>query len=377
MAIPGYVYALINPSMPGLVKVGRTARSPLDRASELSGVTGVPTPFVVVYHQFFSDSEDAEAHVHEMLSQNGYRVSDVREFFSADITAVINMIVACPGKSTPCDVVDGAADALLGSGNPADLLFKKAFNLQHGLEGEFQDLAEAADTYRQAAKLGSTDALLMLGDMLLDGNGIPKDVRAALGAFRQAADKGNIYGYVGMARAYMHEGHHQNFAKSWEGFFSKFDVGSHSSRVYGDDEIGALWNFFFYHSLSGWNVYSVPDVLLARRDELRAYSEQTIQRFEHSGANPRMAKRAYKLVLWLLFPEDNATASSLLSFEDLMEEYGFQRVPGHQTLFQCRQIPELKLQMLSSGWALDIGPRPVASGITPAELEKSLADFIS
>src|SRR6185369_11781349 len=42
MGGPGFVYALINPSMTGLVKVGRTERDPTGRAHELSSATGVP-----------------------------------------------------------------------------------------------------------------------------------------------------------------------------------------------------------------------------------------------------------------------------------------------------------------------------------------------
>jgi len=57
MTTPGYIYALVNASMPGLVKVGRTSRDPKDRAAELSGATGVATPFLVVYHEHFADSE--------------------------------------------------------------------------------------------------------------------------------------------------------------------------------------------------------------------------------------------------------------------------------------------------------------------------------
>ena len=44
---PGWVYVLVNSSMPGIAKVGRTTRAPRDRAAELSGVTGVATPFIV------------------------------------------------------------------------------------------------------------------------------------------------------------------------------------------------------------------------------------------------------------------------------------------------------------------------------------------
>src|SRR5262249_27535580 len=60
MAEPGFVYALLNPSMPDLVKVGRTTRDPKGRADELSHATGVPTPFLVAYKRFFSDCEQAE-----------------------------------------------------------------------------------------------------------------------------------------------------------------------------------------------------------------------------------------------------------------------------------------------------------------------------
>lgn len=37
----GLVYVLINPSMEGLIKVGKTTRNPKERADELSKVTGV------------------------------------------------------------------------------------------------------------------------------------------------------------------------------------------------------------------------------------------------------------------------------------------------------------------------------------------------
>ncbi len=43
----GYVYVLMNSSMRGLVKIGKTEREPEERAKELSASTGVPTPFMV------------------------------------------------------------------------------------------------------------------------------------------------------------------------------------------------------------------------------------------------------------------------------------------------------------------------------------------
>ena len=60
----GYVYVLINPSLNGIVKIGKTQNNPDERAKELSSATGVPTPFFVAYSSYFKDSNAAETFVH-------------------------------------------------------------------------------------------------------------------------------------------------------------------------------------------------------------------------------------------------------------------------------------------------------------------------
>lgn len=79
----GYVYVLSNPSMPGLVKIGRTVRSVEGRANELYQ-TGVPTPFVVEHDVLSPNCAELEALAHAAFSE--FRVGDGREFFrvSAD-----------------------------------------------------------------------------------------------------------------------------------------------------------------------------------------------------------------------------------------------------------------------------------------------------
>lgn len=92
MANTGFVYALINASFPGLVKVGHTRGAVADRARELSSATGVPTPFVIAYFEEFADSAAAEAAVHALLANKGYRLSETREFFKAPLPEIIAAI---------------------------------------------------------------------------------------------------------------------------------------------------------------------------------------------------------------------------------------------------------------------------------------------
>ena len=77
----GYVYILTNPSMPGLVKIGRTSRDVGLRAAEL-WQTGVPTKFEVYASEKTSDCVQLEAYVHGDLRKR--RLSKSREFFAID-----------------------------------------------------------------------------------------------------------------------------------------------------------------------------------------------------------------------------------------------------------------------------------------------------
>ncbi len=67
MSAPGYVYVLTNPAIPGLVKIGRTSRTPAIRAAELSEPTGVPCPFEVAYALYVVDCVRVARLVHKAL----------------------------------------------------------------------------------------------------------------------------------------------------------------------------------------------------------------------------------------------------------------------------------------------------------------------
>jgi hypothetical protein len=88
----GFVYILTNPSMPGVVKIGKTTGQPETRASQLY-TSGVPTPFEVHYSVFCPDCHELEQIVHAQLSD--LRVSNSREFFAIEAHEAARRLDVC------------------------------------------------------------------------------------------------------------------------------------------------------------------------------------------------------------------------------------------------------------------------------------------
>lgn len=85
----GYVYVLSNPSMPGMVKIGRTERPVQQRATDL-WQTGVPTPFKVECEVLSPNCAEMELAAHDRFHES--RVSEGREFFRVECTDVRNFL---------------------------------------------------------------------------------------------------------------------------------------------------------------------------------------------------------------------------------------------------------------------------------------------
>jgi hypothetical protein len=85
----GFIYILMNPAFPSLIKIGRTTKSPKDRAIELSS-TGTPDKFVVVHSAQTNDCISLELKLH--LEFDKFRYSKNREFFEIAPVSVINRI---------------------------------------------------------------------------------------------------------------------------------------------------------------------------------------------------------------------------------------------------------------------------------------------
>jgi len=77
--VAGFLYALKNESMPGLLKIGFTTRSIEERVAELGASTATPTPFEIVFYFACNDPQSDEVLAHEVLAK--YRINQDREFF--------------------------------------------------------------------------------------------------------------------------------------------------------------------------------------------------------------------------------------------------------------------------------------------------------
>jgi hypothetical protein len=211
----GWIYVLVNSSIPGMAKVGRTMRRPADRVAELSAATGVATPFVLAFDHAVADCHAAERAVHDELDRRGWRVAPNREFFRgspSDIIRVVLDVAEGGGGVTPA-TPDHSAAALLAAGDRCLL----------GLGSTLQDGGEALRCYKLAAARGALTAYERLGEIygrLYAARPDRASRRRALAPLKEGARRGNPYCYAGMAMIFAAERHAANFTKAWGLFFA-------------------------------------------------------------------------------------------------------------------------------------------------------------
>lgn len=89
---PHYIYILVNPSVPGICKIGFTTTSVYKRVGEINAATGVITPWYPVYSYKCPNGRMLEQEIHEHLEYIGVRVNPNREGFAIDSDAARNII---------------------------------------------------------------------------------------------------------------------------------------------------------------------------------------------------------------------------------------------------------------------------------------------
>lgn len=78
---PQWVYVLVNPSLPGICKIGYTTTSVAQRVAELTAQTASISPWYSVYSYRCPDGKLLEKEVHQYLEDRGVRVNHKREGF--------------------------------------------------------------------------------------------------------------------------------------------------------------------------------------------------------------------------------------------------------------------------------------------------------
>ena len=79
----GYIYCFSNQSMPGILKVGMTERSPDIRLNEAntSDTWRPPTPYKLEFAKKIKNPKEKETCLHKLLEQYTERINPRREFF--------------------------------------------------------------------------------------------------------------------------------------------------------------------------------------------------------------------------------------------------------------------------------------------------------
>lgn len=86
----GHVYVMLNPAMPGIVKIGRTREQAKARARQLYS-TGVPKEFVVLWQELVHDSDEVEKEIHARFKSS--RLNPRREFFKVEPQEAIRTLM--------------------------------------------------------------------------------------------------------------------------------------------------------------------------------------------------------------------------------------------------------------------------------------------
>ncbi|MFL6282881.1 MAG: GIY-YIG nuclease family protein [Pyrinomonadaceae bacterium] len=220
MSNRGFIYILINPSLAGLLKIGKTTRSPESRADELSKATGVPTPFIVAFDEEFDDCDTAERYIHMLLQEKGHRVAANREFFNIPLKEAIKTLLRAKDALGSHEIQpDSAAEAKRHCGELWGDIVDDAKAYLYGLGETLIDVKQALKLFRQAATIGSPEAHIMLAKLHLDGTGCERSVDKALDYLKGAVGLKYLAAYAPMAKLYFETGQYGNAGKCWKKYF--------------------------------------------------------------------------------------------------------------------------------------------------------------
>jgi T5orf172 domain len=116
MTEPGWVYAMSNESMPGLIKIGFTSRSPSERLEEANAPStfGPPTPYRIEFAKRVLNANQREKMIHRILSRD--RVNMSREFFRVSLEVVRDVFALMDGEEWGLEETEAEFDVHIPTG---------------------------------------------------------------------------------------------------------------------------------------------------------------------------------------------------------------------------------------------------------------------
>lgn len=234
MSTLGYIYVLINPSLDGLVKIGKTTRSPENRVNELSSATGVPTPFQLVYWAEFEDCDSAERVLHNVFTERGVRVSDNREFFRIKPHEVIPVILTLQQGMSPLEhkthlTQHEDESSQINNASLIESLVTDAKAHLTGGAGKFQDVSKSIAIFKKAFNLGSVEACLNLGVIYRDNDNV-KNLQKSKEYLLHGIERGALASHAELGITFSLLNEISNSEIAWEQFLESASKLDESSR---------------------------------------------------------------------------------------------------------------------------------------------------
>lgn len=331
----GYVYVMMNPSYNDMVKIGKTTKTPEERAKELSSSTGVATPFVVVYKRSFNNCHAAEKIAHDILTERGYRVNDMREFFSVETSEAIDIILQIPDEEYPEYINESSASSeglganvFSSEGNElGEAYYNKAEEYYYGRNGQFEDEDMALFYYEKSAALGYTNAYEKLGDIYESR----ENTKKAIFYYTKAVDSYNSGCYAKLGRIYMNEYgrsyNPQNAVLAWSKYFeylerqkdSLLTASEFSAFTVGITLISYFNNYLMHESIPEEH----EDFIIKNKTGLILLFRSVVGFLENMGEADFLLERAKNDILPYLcgLPDIDNDEEELLEIEDVHDYY--------------------------------------------------------
>ena len=261
----GYLYVLINPTMPGLAKVGKTTRDPSTRVAELSAATGVASPFILAYQQSVSNCDSAEAAVHAELARRGFRVASNREFFNAPLHEIVELIskVARLVSEVMEDVPESRVIDPAPTENIIEDLIELGDKFREG-KGVLVNSVKALEFYEQAASLQSDVACVKAGLLhQYGGKGLRPNSEEAIRYFEKAIELGVWFCYESLAEVFQKEEQVETAADFRLIFFEKANKVLNKDRSGTMEIMGEAGATYMYSVACSLYKHTIPNHLIA------------------------------------------------------------------------------------------------------------------